>query len=159
MYQYGNLAREYQQQKTYLPDQRQQRNRIQPKQIEPKREQRPQQQVQHKSLLTPVEKGVYLIFAVMILAVLGVMVMNSATISQLSYEAQFLERELTNIEERNSELRLQIAQNSSPDRIKEVAEKNGLLVGSQVRVLSISMIEGQEQMTSLEGSSNSNADQ
>lgn len=128
MYQYGNVAAQYQNEKKKRPEIRRQQ-RQQPK-TTPVRQG-----------ISPGEKLMYILFILIVVAVLSVLLTRYATISQLNYEAQYLERESVKIEERNSTLQLEVASLSAPDRIIAIAQEEGMTLNkSTVKILSNPLI-------------------
>ncbi|WP_202076970.1 cell division protein FtsL [Caldalkalibacillus salinus] len=124
MYQYGNVATQYQKEHK--------------KRVNPTHQKRPQTQP-HSSPkgMTTGEKVLYLLTVIIVVTVSSLLLMRSATISQLSYDIQTLEREVVNIEDQNAALSLEVAELSSPERIERIArEEWGLsLTESTVRIL------------------------
>jgi cell division protein FtsL len=124
VYQYGNVAIQYQNEKKKRPEIRRQQSQ-QPK-MAPARQG-----------ISPGEKLLYILFILIVVAVLSVLLTRYATISQLNYEAQYLEKESIKIEERNSTLQLEVASLSAPDRIIAIAQEEGMTLNkSTVKILS-----------------------
>lgn len=124
VYQYGNVAVQYQNEKKKRPEIRSQQN--------PQPKTTPTRQG-----ISPGEKLLYILFILIVVAVLSVLLTRYATISQLNYEAQYLERESIKIEERNSTLQLEVASLSAPDRIIAIAQEDGMTINkTTVKVLS-----------------------
>lgn len=120
MYQYGNVAVQYK------------------KRPEKHREQRQQPKVAPvRHGISTGEKLLYILFIIIVVTVLSVLLTRYATISQLNYEAQYLEKESVKIEERNSTLQLEVASLSAPERIIAIAQEEGMTLNkSTVRILS-----------------------
>lgn len=136
MYQYGNVAAKYQKENKNRPNIYKQPNRIpQPKK---KPNVQIQQQAAPKQKIIASEKIIYLLGIILVVATLCLLLMGRATIVELNYEVQFLEKEYVTIHDRNSELRTEVAKLSSPDRILDIARNVwGLEVNeSPVKVLS-----------------------
>lgn len=124
MYQYGNVAVQYQNEKKKRPEKHREQ-RQQPK-VAP---------VRHG--ISTGEKLLYILFIIIVVTVLSVLLTRYATISQLNYEAQYLEKESVKIEERNSTLQLEVASLSAPERIIAIAQEEGMTLNkSTVRILS-----------------------
>lgn len=124
MYQYGNVAVQYQNEKKKRPEKYREK-RQQPK-VAP---------VRHG--ISTGEKLLYILFIIIVVTVLSVLLTRYATISQLNYEAQYLEKESVKIEERNSTLQLEVASLSAPERIIAIAQEEGMTLDkSTVRILS-----------------------
>lgn len=129
MYQYGNVAVQYQKEKQRKPtsNRNQQQHQNQQPQSNPVR-----------SVISPGEKLLYIFSVVVIVAVLSLLLMRVATLSQYNYEIQSMERETAQIEERNSNLQLEVAALSAPERIIKLAqEESGMTLSeSTVKILS-----------------------
>lgn len=124
MYQYGNVAVQYQNEKKKRPEKHRKQSQ-QPK-VAP---------VRHG--ISTGEKLLYILFIIIVVTVLSVLLTRYATISQLNYEAQYLEKESVKIEERNSTLQLEVASLSAPERIIAIAQEEGMTLNkSTVRILS-----------------------
>lgn len=124
MYQYGNVAFKYKKKQQQVSGTQ---NRKQPQHHpEPKR-------------FSALEKLIYLLSVVFVIGVLGYILSLKATIAQINYEVQALERSKADIEERNAELQLQVAELSSPERILDIAiNKLGLNIKeTPVKILSV----------------------
>ncbi|WP_025028061.1 cell division protein FtsL [Caldalkalibacillus mannanilyticus] len=119
MYQYGNVAVQYQKEKKIRPKQR---HSNQP----PKQQPKPNKQ-QHVSsqrkILSSGEKLLYIACIIGIVVLLSMLLSRYATITQLNYEIQALEKEVKTIEEVNMNLELIVAEYSSPERIRKVAQE------------------------------------
>lgn len=124
MYQYGNVAVQYQNEKRRSPE------------IHRKQKQQPKAApVRHG--ISAGEKMLYILVIIIVVAVLSVLLTRYATISQLNYESQYLEKESVKIEERNAILHLEVASLSSPERIIAIAQEEGMTHNkSTVRILS-----------------------
>jgi cell division protein FtsL len=129
MYQYGNVAVQYQKEKQKKP-------------INKQNQQQHQHQQPHRNPVRPVistgEKLLYILSIIVVVAVLSSLLMRMATISQYNYEIQSMERETAQIEERISNLQLEVATLSAPERIIKLAQDEwGMeLNESTVRILS-----------------------
>jgi cell division protein FtsL len=126
MYQYGNVAVQYQKVQ-------QQRSNIRPK-----KQQQPQRNPEPKRFST-LEKITYLLSVILVVAVLGYILSLKASVAQINYEVQVLEKAKADIEEQNAELRLQVAELSSPERILDIAVNQLGLVrkDTPVKILSV----------------------
>lgn len=129
MYQYGNVAVQYQNKK----------RRVRQTQLghRPQFQPEPKKETVYYGLSTG-EKILYICAIFVFVSGLSILLASNATISQLNYEIQFLEKETANIEEMNSNLLLEVATLSSPDRIISIATSQ-LGLGqkdSTVRILS-----------------------
>lgn len=130
MYQYGNVAVQYQNHK---------RRKLQPKRKQQKRpEHRPAPQKSSGVGISTGEKVLYILTIFLVVAVLSALLTANASISQMNYEIQHLEREVALIEEQNANLQLEITALSSPDRIIDIAtnELGMMMRDSTVRIMS-----------------------
>lgn len=135
MYQYGNVAVKYQKENQKRPNIYKQPQKRNP-QMNKNRPQ-PEQQAGAPKKIAAGEKILYLLGIMVAVTVLCMLLMNHASLAQINYEVQFLERELVTIQDRNDELRTEVAELSSPDRILSIARDGGLHENeSLVKVLS-----------------------
>jgi cell division protein FtsL len=142
MYQYGNVAVQYQKERQRKPIYRQNKQH----------QQQPQKQP-IKSVISTGEKLLYILTIIIVVAVLSSLLMRMATISQYNYEIQSMERETAQIEERISNLQLEVATLSAPERIIKLAQEEwGMeLNESTVRILSNpSTPEGENEKSSMD---------
>jgi cell division protein FtsL len=125
MYQYGNVAVQYQKEKDRKPNTNGNQNR------------QPQKNPVRLGI-SPREKIVYIFSIIIVVAVLSLLLMQMASVSQFNYEIQSLEKEITQIEERNSNLQLEVANLSAPERIIKLAQEEwGMSLNkSTVKILS-----------------------
>ncbi|GAA0364577.1 cell division protein FtsL [Bacillus horti] len=141
MYQYGNVAVKYRKEQKNRPNIYKQPKKV--PQTQPKKQIRGQQSkkpLAKKNILAG-EKILYILGVILIVGALFILLGGNASIAQMNYETQFLEREIVTLSERNDELRVEIAELSSPERILTIArEEWGLEVNeSPVKVLSTSI--------------------
>jgi cell division protein FtsL len=126
MYQYGNVAVQYQKEKQRKPINKRNQQQQQP------------QKNPVRSVFSTGEKLLYILSIIVVVAVLSSLLMRMATISQYNYEIQSMEKETAQIEERISNLQLEVATLSSPERIIKLAQEEwGMALNeSTVRILS-----------------------
>jgi cell division protein FtsL len=122
LYQYGNVATEYQKEKRKRPKKRELLH--QPH----SHSSHPQEPLQHErasneQLISSGEKLLYIICVIGVVVLLSLLLTRYATISQLNFEAQYLQKELTTVNEENSNLQLIVAEYSSPERIITFAKE------------------------------------
>ncbi|GGK15635.1 hypothetical protein GCM10010965_05760 [Caldalkalibacillus thermarum] len=116
MYQYGNVAVKYQNEKRNKHLSRQQHKQ------EPKQPSQHQPHPQGQSLLSSREKMLYLFAVLIVIAALSLLMARGALLTEMNYELQALERELEHLEENNAKLEVEVIQLSSPERILAIAQ-------------------------------------
>ncbi|EGL82167.1 cell division protein FtsL [Caldalkalibacillus thermarum TA2.A1] len=116
MYQYGNVAVKYQNEKRNKHLSRQQHKQ------EPKQPPQHQPHPQGQSLLSSREKMLYLFAVLIVIAALSLLMARGALLTEMNYELQALERELEQLEENNAKLEVEVIQLSSPERILAIAQ-------------------------------------
>ena len=117
MYQYGNVAVQYQKERQRRP---------QPKRVQKPPVQQPKPHVQRKSSISAGEKVLYILVVIGMVIVASLLLSRSATISQLNYEVQIMEKELSTLQDQNVNLQLMVSEKSSADAIIKKAEEFGM---------------------------------
>jgi cell division protein FtsL len=131
VYQYGNVAVQYQRENKRKPKLRQSQ--------QVQRNQQTQTLVSPNKGISAGEKLIYIFFVIGVVTILSVLLTRNATISQLNYETISLEKEYHIVKEQNMNLRLQVAAASSPESIIPKAKEMGMVLpksDSTVKVLS-----------------------
>ncbi|MFC7685513.1 cell division protein FtsL [Ureibacillus sp. GCM10028918] len=101
--------------------------------VKPEQQQQIKQQSskRKKSFITPKEKMLYIAFVVMV-AVLAVTILHKqSSIQQTTMQIQQIESEITEIEKQNVNLKVQVSELSTYERIWEKAKELGLTLNEK----------------------------
>ncbi len=151
MYQYGNVAVKYQdphrrKAKAYIdtaPPGKHGNPKPAPRTMDEKRARQSRTEAlpaskPRASRITALEKSIYILSVLTIIAVLTVLMTQQATIAQNNYELETYQNEIEHIEKLNANLETEVTALSAPERIIEIAtsELGMQAEGAKVKILS-----------------------